>query len=30
MDSFSGYNQVKIALEDKEKTTFVTPWGILY
>jgi len=27
MDSFSGYNQIKMALEDKVKTTFVTPWG---
>ena len=28
MDGFSGYNQIKMAQEDKEKTTFVTPWGI--
>ena len=27
MDGFSGYNQIKMAKEDKEKTTFVTPWG---
>ncbi|XP_061945039.1 uncharacterized protein LOC133669048 [Populus nigra] len=27
MDGFSGYNQIKMAEEDKEKTTFVTPWG---
>ena len=27
MDGFSGYNQEKIALEDKAKTTFITPWG---
>ncbi|XP_073261648.1 uncharacterized protein [Populus alba] len=27
MDGFSGYNQIKMALEDKAKTTFVTPWG---
>jgi hypothetical protein len=27
MDGFSGYNQIKIALEDMEKTTFITPWG---
>jgi hypothetical protein len=27
MDGFSRYNQIKIALEDKAKTTFVTPWG---
>ena len=27
MDSFSGYNQIKMALEDMEKMTFVTLWG---
>jgi hypothetical protein len=27
MDGFSGYNQIKMVLEDKAKTTFVTPWG---
>jgi len=27
MDGFSGYNQIKIALEDMEKTTFVILWG---
>ena len=26
MDGFSGYNQIRMALEDKEKTTFVTMW----
>ena len=26
-DRFSGYNQIKMALEDMEKTTFVTLWG---
>ena len=25
MDGFSGYNQIKIANEDKEKTTFIMP-----
>ena len=24
---FSGYNQIKVLLEDQEKTTFTTPWG---
>jgi len=27
MDGFSGYNQIKMAPEDIEKTTFITPWG---
>ena len=27
MDGFSGYNQIKMAPEDKEKTTFITLWG---
>ncbi|MCO5609678.1 hypothetical protein L7F22_063909 [Adiantum nelumboides] len=27
MDGYSGYNQLKIALEDREKTTFITEWG---
>jgi hypothetical protein len=27
MDGFSGYNEIKMALEDKAKMTFVTPWG---
>ena len=30
MDGFSGYNQIRMAEEDKEKTTFVTPWGTFY
>ncbi|RDY07599.1 Retrovirus-related Pol polyprotein from transposon 17.6, partial [Mucuna pruriens] len=30
MDGFSGYNQIRMALEDKEKTTFVTTWGMFY
>ena len=29
MDRFLGYNQIKIAPEDMEKTTFVTQWGTL-
>jgi len=28
MDDFSRYNQIKMALEDKAKITFVTPWEI--
>ncbi|GLJ30588.1 hypothetical protein SUGI_0605680 [Cryptomeria japonica] len=27
MDDFSGYNQIKIALEDQHKTAFTCPWG---
>ncbi|KAA3472692.1 gag/pol polyprotein [Gossypium australe] len=30
MDGFSGYNQIKMAPEDMEKTTFVTMWGTFY
>ena len=27
LDGFSGYNQIQIAPEDKDKTTFTCPWG---
>ena len=27
MDGFSGYNQIKMAPKDMEKTTFVTQWN---
>ena len=27
MDEFSGYNQIRMALEDMEKTIFLTMWG---
>ncbi|CAN0916907.1 Retrovirus-related Pol polyprotein from transposon 297 [Linum grandiflorum] len=27
MDGFSGYNQIKMCPEDREKTTFITLWG---
>ena len=27
MDGFSGYNQILMALEDMEKTSFITKWG---
>ena len=30
MDGFSGYNQIKMALEDMEKTSFITLWGTYY
>ena len=29
MDGFSGYNQIKMASEDMEKTTYITLWGTL-
>ena len=29
MEGFSGYNQIKMAPEDMEKTTFFTLWGAL-
>ena len=28
LDGFSGYNQVKMALEDRDKTAFITEWGV--
>ena len=28
MDSSSGYNQVRMAEKDQEKTAFVTKWGV--
>ena len=28
MDAFSGYNQIKIAEEDQEKTSFITSQGL--
>jgi len=27
LDGFSGYNQIKMHLDDQEKKTFTTPWG---
>ena len=30
MDGFLRYNQIRMALEDSEKTTFVTMWGTFY
>ena len=27
VDGFSGYNQISMHPDDKEKTTFTTPWG---
>jgi hypothetical protein len=28
MDAFSGYNQIQMAEEDQEKTSFITDWGL--
>ena len=30
MDTFSGYNQIKMAEEDQEKTAFITSQGLYY
>ena len=30
MDGFYGYNQIVIALEDMEKTSFITKWGTYF
>ena len=30
MDGFSGYNQIRMAPEDMENTTFLTMWGTFY
>ena len=27
LDGFSGYNQIMVSREDRENTTFATPWG---
>jgi hypothetical protein len=27
MDGYNGYNQVKMAEEDKKKTSFISKWG---
>jgi len=29
LDGYSRYNQIEVLEEDKEKTTFTTPWGTL-
>jgi len=27
LNGYSGYNQIDVVEEDREKTTFITPWG---
>ena len=29
-NGFSGYHQIKVALEDRSKTTFATEWGYFH
>jgi hypothetical protein len=28
LDAYSGYNQIKLKEYDKEKTAFITPYGV--
>ena len=28
LDAYSGYNQIRMKVEDEEKTTFITPHGV--
>src|SRR3954466_15760296 len=30
LDAYSGYHQIKVAIEDQEKTSFITPFGAFY
>ena len=30
MDGYFGYNQIRMAEEDMEKTSFINPWGVFY
>ena len=30
LDCYLGYHQIALALEDKEKTSFITPYGAYY
>jgi hypothetical protein len=30
LDAYSGYHQISITIDDEEKTTFITPFGIFY
>src|SRR4051812_25306020 len=28
LDAYAGYNQIRLKVEDQEKTTFITPFGV--
>jgi hypothetical protein len=30
LDAYSGYHQISLAIDDEEKTAFITPFGIFY
>jgi hypothetical protein len=30
LDAYSGYHQISLAIDNEEKTTFITPFGIFY
>ena len=30
LDAYSGYHQIKMSVEDQEKTSFITPYGAFY
>jgi hypothetical protein len=30
LDAYSGYHQISLAIDDEEKTSFITPFGIFY
>jgi hypothetical protein len=30
LDAYSGYHQIRLAIDDKEKIAFITPFGIYY
>jgi hypothetical protein len=30
LDAYSGYHQISLAIDDEEKITFITPFGIFY
>jgi hypothetical protein len=30
LDAYSGYHQISLTIDDKEKTSFITPFGIFF